>query len=108
MPARGQGAFLDIVCVSGMVTGAKCGIEVLDNQCSIFNPGMGTTTGLTRAVREGVTIGQDGDSGAPVYKPSGASGAIIVGMETGGAVDDEICFHPVSVIETQLGVSVAL
>lgn len=100
--------FLDLVCVSGMVTGARCGIEVLDNFCTIFNPGMGITTGLTRGVRVGVTIGQQGDSGAPVYKRSGDTGAIIIGMETGGAVDDEICFHPVSTIEAQLGVQVAL
>jgi hypothetical protein len=36
----------------------------------IFNPGLGTTVGLTRGVRQNVTIGQDGDSGAPIYKAS--------------------------------------
>jgi hypothetical protein len=100
--------FLELVCVSGSVTGAKCGIEVLDSSCSIFNPGIGTTFGLTRGVREDVTIGQDGDSGAPVYKQSGSTGAIIIGMESGGANFDEICFHTVSAVEQQLGVTVAL
>jgi hypothetical protein len=106
--AKKDPVFLDLVCVSGSVTGAKCAIEVLDSTCSIFNPGIGTTSGLTRGVRQGVTIGQDGDSGAPVYKQSGSTGAIIIGMESGGANFDEICFHTVSAIEQQLGVTVAL
>lgn len=99
---------LQLVCVSGMVTGAKCGIEVLDDLCFVSTPNFGITFNLTRGVRDGVLIGQSGDSGAPVYRQSGAVGAIIVGMEVGGAVDDEICFHKVLTIESQLGVQVAL
>jgi hypothetical protein len=105
---KGDPSYFSLVCVSGMVTGAKCGIEVLDNNCAVYNPGMGTTSGLTRGVRTGVLIGQSGDSGAPVYTRSGAVGATINGMESGGAVEDEICFHKVSRIESQLGVAVAL
>ncbi len=107
--AKKDSVHLEIVCVSGMVTGAKCGIEVLDKNCMVYNANLGGTTyNLTRGVRNGITIGQSGDSGAPVYRPVGAVGASIAGMETGGAVDDEICFHEVSLIESKLGVQVAL
>jgi hypothetical protein len=96
----------DVLCVSGSVTRAKCAIMVVDHGCVSTGPG-GNTGGLTTGRRTGVLLAQGGDSGAPVYQQSGASGAIINGLLV-GATFDQICFHRVSTVETQLGVTVAL
>jgi len=96
----------DIVCVSGSVTRAKCSINILDHGCVGIGPG-GNTAGLTTGRRPGVLIVQGGDSGAPVYQQSGASGAVINGLLVAGNFD-RMCFHRVNTVEAQLGVTVAL
>ena len=93
--------------MSGMVTRSKCSINVIRNDCVVG--GAGDATGnLTLGRRTGVTIVQAGDSGGPVYQPSGSTGAIINGMIIGKLADDQVCFHQVSTVEAQLGVTVAL
>lgn len=97
----------DVVCVSGMVTRAKCAITIVRHDCVVGGDG-DATRNLTAGRRTGVTIAQQGDSGGPVYQPSGSTGAIINGMVVGRVSHDEVCFHKVSSVETQLGVTVAL
>jgi hypothetical protein len=102
-------AGVDIVCASGAISRAKCSISVISNDCVASGPG-GVTSGLTLGRRTGAVISQSGDSGAPVYQPSGATGAIINGLliSQGPAGSSEMCFHRVGTVESQLGVTVAL
>ena len=95
------------VCVSGVVTGSKCGAKVDTHTERACSKGQ-CTYNLTHASRVGVVIGQHGDSGAPVYKRSGDDGALILGMEVGGRTSSEVVFHRVSQVESTLGVRVAL
>jgi hypothetical protein len=95
----------NLVCISGMITGAKCGAEVTTLTTGQICDASGCTSNLARAQRPGVTINQPGDSGAPIYSPSGASGAIINGMNLGAnACCSETLFHKVSQVEANLGV----
>lgn len=95
----------DFVCISGMITGAKCGAEVTTLTTGQICDSSGCTSNLARAQRPGVTINQPGDSGAPIYSQSGASGAIINGMNLGAnTCCSETLFHKVSQVEANLGV----
>ncbi|MDF3068013.1 MAG: hypothetical protein K0R38_3614 [Polyangiaceae bacterium] len=93
------------ICISGMITGAKCGAEVTTLTAGQICDADGCTFNLARAQRPGVTINQPGDSGAPIYTPSGATGAIINGMNLGAnTCCSETLFHRVSQVESTLGV----
>lgn len=94
------------VCVSGMVTGAKCGAIVTATN-SLFCDLSGCTGGLVKAQRMGVTLAETGDSGGPVYTRSGATNAFINGMIIAGQPLGVVLFHKVSDVERQLGVTVA-
>jgi hypothetical protein len=94
------------VCVSGMVTGAKCGAIVTSTN-SQFCDLSGCTGNLVTAQRIGVTLAEFGDSGGPVYTRSGVADAFINGMIIAGRPLGIVMFHKVSTVETQLGVTVA-
>jgi hypothetical protein len=94
------------VCVSGMVTGAKCGAIVTSTN-SQFCDLAGCTGGLVSAQRMGVTLAVTGDSGGPVYTRSGAANAFVNGMIVAGRPLGIVLFHKVSDVERQLGVTVA-
>ncbi len=75
----------NLVCASGYVTKALCGLEVRSLNAELCDRN-GCTRGLIRAVKEGTTAARPGDSGGPVYARSG-SGAVIKGSIVG--VDGE-------------------
>jgi hypothetical protein len=93
------------VCVSGMVTRAKCGLEVTSTSAQLCDPS-GCTRNLFRAVQPGETVGAGGDSGAPVYNRFARGTAAIRGMEIGGTSRSNILAHKVSSIEAHLNVDV--
>lgn len=55
----------------------------------------------------GRTIGDKGDSGAPVYSKSGDRTAMIHGMEIAGTAPDNFYFHKISRMEDVLDMEVA-
>ncbi|WP_144121489.1 hypothetical protein [Catellatospora sichuanensis] len=72
----------DVVCLSGMVTKATCGVTVIGLNAMICDA-EGCTGGLMEGGRNGDIIVRTGDSGGPVYIRSGASNAIALGMIVG-------------------------
>jgi hypothetical protein len=100
-PRRGS-----FVCVSGMVTRAKCGLEVTSTRARLCDPS-GCTPNLFRAAKPGETVGRGGDSGAPVYNRFSNATAAIRGMEIGGTRPTNIYAHKVSTITRHLNVAVA-
>jgi len=95
-----------VVCVSGAVTGAKCGAVVTstNSQFCDFN---GCTLNLISAQRMGVVLATNGDSGAPIYTRPNATDAFINGMLVATRPLGIILFHKVSDVERQLGVTVS-
>lgn len=96
----------EYVCVSGFVTLAKCGLRVTTNSASLCDAA-GCTTGLMRAVKPGEVVGQNGDSGAPVYIRPTSTAATIKAMEVGGETPDEVLAELVSSVEYHLNATVA-
>jgi hypothetical protein len=100
----------DVVCLSGMVTRAICGIRVIDDNgeaCHVE----GCTPGVMVGERNGDVIIRGGDSGGPVYIRSGSQNAIVLGViiccqniftGTGTTVYAE----KVGTVEAHLGVTV--
>lgn len=95
-----------VVCVSGAVTGAKCGATVFSTN-EKFCDGSGCSLNLVAARRAGVVLATSGDSGAPVYTRANATDAFINGMFVASKPLGIILFHKVSDIEARLGVRVA-
>jgi hypothetical protein len=100
----------DLVCVSGALTGAKCDLRVLPGRHTLCSDiefgGIICTSGLRIAERLNAKVVTKGDSGGPVYTRSGTTGAIINGMIIGQDGDHRVYFHPVTEIESRLGVTV--
>lgn len=80
-------ALRDLVCVSGQVTLAVCGVEVENFNSSVRQTaadGGGLTEGLMKYRHLGnANVSQGGDSGAPVYVEVGGGSARIVGLNVG-------------------------
>lgn len=80
----------DVVCLSGMVTKATCGVRVTDAYATVCYIGGICTPGVIRGVRNGEVIVRGGDSGGPVYSRTGTNGAnalgMIIAMGDGGRV----------------------
>ncbi len=95
------------VCVSGMVTRAKCGIKVISMSATYCAAGACTGNLGFAEDENGRTIGQDGDSGAPVYSRPSSSTAKIHGMEIAGNDEDDMYFHKISRMEAVLDMDVA-
>ncbi|MGQ0845098.1 MAG: hypothetical protein ACT4QF_13295 [Sporichthyaceae bacterium] len=77
----------DLVCVSGQVTLAVCGVEVENFTSSIRHTaedGGGLTEGLMKYRHLGnANVSEGGDSGAPVYVEVGGGQVRIVGLNVG-------------------------
>jgi len=99
------------VCISGVITRAKCGITVTSLSGGTACDATACTTGLAIGSRPGVVIAQPGDSGAPIYLRTANDGAIIRGMNIGAPAGFPptgfIAFHRVTQIEAGLGVTVS-
>ncbi len=95
-------------CKSGRVTGSMCGFKVVSTTAQLCDPA-GCTTGLVEGTKNGQGgLWAHGDSGGPIYSPAGATGAKIHGLFIGGKLDfTTVVYHPVSAVESKLGVSVA-
>ncbi|MFF8848339.1 hypothetical protein ACF08N_37830 [Streptomyces sp. NPDC015127] len=103
---KGDPALNSSVCTSGRLTKAVCGGSVVSLTGQMFQGG-GWTTGLITIYKPFSVIGQVGDSGGPVYSPSGTSGATIRGMIVGGSLSGDVVFaEKVSQVESHLGVTV--
>ncbi|MEX2323651.1 MAG: hypothetical protein WEA29_07785 [Acidimicrobiia bacterium] len=95
------------VCVSGMVTRAVCGLRVVSMSGELCDA-LGCTPNLGIAEDPaGRTVGQGGDSGAPIYTRWSNNRAQIHGMEIGGTAPTNVYFHKISRMESILGMSVA-
>jgi hypothetical protein len=103
--SRSNPAVSELVCVSGMVTRAVCGLQVTSTSASLCDAD-GCTTDLIRAEKPGSVVGQGGDSGAPMYTRPTTSTASIKGMEIGGTAADNVYAEKVTGIESHLGVTV--
>ena len=101
-----------LVCVSGQVTRAVCGIEIqswTSGQICLVNGGINMCYSPSQAMigtKYGI-IGDVGDSGAPVYYRLSSNRARILGMEVGGQTKSEIILLKTSHIESVTGASVA-
>jgi len=104
--ARGNPSRHSFVCMSGMVTRAKCGLEVIETDADLCDPS-GCTPNLVRSMRRGTRVRAPGDSGGTVYNRFGSNGAAIRGMHVGGRRRDESYAHKVRSIERHLNVTVA-
>jgi hypothetical protein len=96
----------ELLCVSGYVTRAVCGIRVTSLNGQLCDPD-GCTPGLFVASKPGSTVGQGGDSGAPSYVRPTSTTATIRGIEVGGTAPDNFYGEKVLGIEAHLGVTVA-
>jgi hypothetical protein len=94
-----------LVCVSGQVTRAVCGIPVV-SMCATFCDASGCTGNLEIAEDPLRVIGQGGDSGAPVYKnkPNGRAHSPV---EIAGTAPTNVYFRKIWRMEAVLGMSVA-
>lgn len=110
-PFQGQ-----VLCVSGQLTGARCSITVTNPSGSfcpdpILVPEFGgqCVNDVMVASRPGIRVAQRGDSGGPIYSPSGTANAAIHGILIGGtSAGDTIFAEKLSNIETALDVDVAV
>lgn len=96
------GAF---ICISGMVTRAKCGLEVKDTNATLCSGGC--TPNLFYSKKPGDTIRAPGDSGAPLYIRPTTTTAGIKGIHIGGGSPDESYAHKISTIKSHLNISVS-
>ncbi|WP_369199162.1 hypothetical protein [Streptomyces djakartensis] len=104
--AKGDPALNSSVCTSGRLTKAACGGTVASLQGQVYQGG-GWTTGLITIYKPFSVIGQVGDSGGPVYSPTGTSSATVRGMIVAGSITgDTVYAEKVSTIESHLGVTV--
>lgn len=96
----------EFICVGGMSSGSKCGIEVVaDNVQACFPEGC--TAGLFWGHQPGGRVAIPGDSGGTVYVRPTAGTAHIRGMVVGGTEEEEDVFaHHQSIIEVHLGLTV--
>ncbi|WP_027346192.1 chymotrypsin family serine protease [Hamadaea tsunoensis] len=99
----------DVVCVSGMVSGALCSI-VVTSVGTFLCDSAGCTSGLISGTRNGDTIVRAGDSGGPVYERTGTASAIALGSIVGGSggrstTGTRILMEPVSAF-AGLGLSI--
>lgn len=92
----------DFVCVSGFVTRAVCGLEVLNTSYTFC--GGGCTPNLFKARKLGEVVGNLGDSGAPVYQRFGSDDAQIMGLEIGGTSPNNVVAHKISTVKNHLNV----
>ncbi len=102
--ARSDPSTSTFVCISGMVSKAKCSVDVISTNWS------GTMSGkayrnMVYAFRGDVTISQEGDSGAPIYTRIGGGSARIRGMHIGDPFSSRhvTVFFKVSTIESVTG-----
>jgi hypothetical protein len=101
----GVGSF---VCLSGHVTLAVCGVEVLATN-AFFCIGPFLCIGnLTYGEKPGSTIAQPGDSGGPVYWQTGAATAGISGTMIAINNPSTIFFHKMTTIQANMGITPAL
>ncbi len=102
----GDTAVNNYICASGMTTRAVCGVRVISMSGTLCDGGCTPNLGVAEDPN-GRTVGQGGDSGAPIYNRWSNSRAAIRGMEIGGTAPDNIYFHKISRMESILGMSVA-
>lgn len=96
----------NMICISGMVTRAKCGLEVISTN-AMFCYGDECTYDLVVAQKPGYKIRAGGDSGAPMYTgPSTTQTATIKGMHVAGTDDSTSYSEKVSYIKSHLAVTV--
>lgn len=101
-------AWHSTVCVSGMVTLQVCGVTVESTYATLCDYD-GCTSDLFVAQKPGVTVGQAGDSGAPVYNGTGTGNGIAIrGMEIGGTNRTNFFAHKESTIRYKMGGDVAI
>jgi hypothetical protein len=96
----------NLICVSGRVTRAKCGLTVKDASGERCYNG-GCVTNLIVAWKYGEKVVRGGDSGGPMYTRPNSTDAMIRGMIL--AQKDNGIFvygHKVSTIEAKLNVTV--
>jgi hypothetical protein len=96
----------DLVCLSGMITKALCGVQVTSTNgyCCDSN---GCTGGLTEGIKNGSVIVRQGDSGAPIYTRYGTNAALAVGMVVASAGSGTIVYgEHISTVEAYLNVTV--
>jgi hypothetical protein len=94
------------VCVSGFVTRAVCGITITSLNAEFCDVD-GCTPGLMFGTKPGSTVGDGGDSGAPVYvRPTGTT-AHVRGIEVAGTAADNFYGEHLTNVESHLGVTVA-
>lgn len=96
----------EYICVSGRLTRAVCGIEVVNTSYSLCDSD-GCTHDTFMARKPGALVGQGGDSGAPSYTRPTTSTASIKGMEIGGTASDNFVGEKITHIEAHLSVTVA-
>ncbi|HEX2051919.1 MAG TPA: S1 family peptidase [Actinomycetota bacterium] len=102
---RGDPSVGTLLCVSGMVTRAKCGLEVTSTSAE-FCDAAGCTPGLIRAEKPGDVVSQPGDSGGPMYTRPTTSTATIRGMIVAHTSPSNVYAEKVSSVESHLGVTV--
>lgn len=96
----------ELVCVSGYVTRAVCAIRITSLSGQLCDSA-GCTPGLMIGVKSGATVGQGGDSGAPVYVRPGSNTAHVRGIEIGGTAADNFYGELLSSVTSHLAVTVA-
>jgi hypothetical protein len=102
--ARSDPSTSTFVCISGMVSKAKCNVDVINTDWSGSMSGKAYTN-MVYAFRGDVTISQEGDSGAPIYTRIGSGSARIRGMHIGDPFSSRhvTVFFKVSTIESVTG-----
>jgi hypothetical protein len=96
----------DLVCLTGMVTRAICGVQVTSTN-GYFCDQYGCTGGLIEGIKNNTVIVRPGDSGAPIYTRYGSNSALATGMVIAMAGSGTIVYgEHISVIEAYLNVSV--
>lgn len=86
---HGPAGLSELVCHSGMVTKAICGLEVQDLNATLCPPGSTSncTPGLMTYTKGGQTVAARGDSGGPVYTRPNTTDAWIRGMHIASTPD---------------------
>ncbi|HYO60868.1 MAG TPA: hypothetical protein VEU29_03110 [Actinomycetota bacterium] len=96
----------NLICISGMVTKAKCGLEVIKTNGELCDSD-GCTYDLVVAEKPGYTVRAKGDSGAPMYTGSSTTQtATIKGMHIGGFDPSTSYSEKISNIKSHLAVTV--
>lgn len=104
---RSNPAVNDLVCASGMVTKAVCGLRVTSLAGKLCDKD-GCTYGLIEAVKANANVLNGGDSGGPIYTRPGSTTATIKGMIIGGVFGgDTVLGETVANVESHLSVTVA-